>query len=81
MILSGYWMLALDAPCDALFEDIPWSTPEVGRRTMERAHSLGLTLALAPTAYDIDEPAELLRLINDPRCPPSLSAVARSHLR
>ena len=78
---GGYWMLTHNAPCPALFTGIPWSTAAVAETTMQAAASLSLTLALAPTAYDIDEPADLYRLLADPRCPASLRDIATRHLR
>ncbi len=78
---GGYWMLALDAPCPGLFVDIPWSTPAVAETTMARARALNLTVGRAPDCYDIDEPGDLLRLLDDPRCPSSLRTTAAAQLR
>lgn len=78
---GGYWMLTHSAPCPGLFTGIPWSTAETASATMQAAGALSLTLSLAPTAYDIDEPADLHRLLADPRCPPSLRQIATRHLR
>ncbi len=78
---GGYWMMALDAPCPGLFEGIPWSTDAVAATTMRRAADLGLAVTTAPTCYDIDEPADLQRLLNDPRCPPHLRTIAAQQLR
>ena len=67
---GGYWMLAIDAPRAALFARIAWSTDAVFTTTCARAAAL--PIAIAPVCYDIDEPADLLRLLADPRCPPAL---------
>lgn len=69
---GGYWTLAIDAPQPALFQDMPWSTPEVARLTVQAATRLGLRVETLPTCYDIDVPADLDRLRADPACPPSL---------
>ena len=69
---GGYWCLAVDAPCPALFTDIPWSTPAVADATRAAASRAGLAVSDLPTCYDIDAPADLHRLVSDPACPPSL---------
>lgn len=69
---GGYWTLALDAPCPALFEQIPWSTEAVAAATLAAAARLGRKVKLLPTCYDIDAPPDLLRLAADPACPRAL---------
>ena len=53
---GGYYLIWLTQADPALFEGIPWSTPEVLRRTLERAASVGLPATLLPTWYDVDDP-------------------------
>jgi rSAM/selenodomain-associated transferase 1 len=43
----------------ALFDDMPWSTPQVMARTRERLARLGLRAAELPPLADIDGPADL----------------------
>jgi len=59
---GGYYLLGLRAPCPGLFEDMPWSTPAVLSRTLERAQRLGLRVACLPTWFDVDTGADLERL-------------------
>ena len=59
---GGYHLFGLRAPCPALFEDMPWSTPAVLSRTVERARGLGLRVACLPTWFDVDTGADLDRL-------------------
>jgi rSAM/selenodomain-associated transferase 1 len=59
---GGYYLIGLRAPCPALFEDMPWSTPAVLGRTLERAQRLGLRVACLPTWFDVDTGADLERL-------------------
>jgi rSAM/selenodomain-associated transferase 1 len=75
---GGYWMIAVDAPQDSLFTDIPWSSPETLAVTLQRARGEGLAVRTAEMRYDIDTPGDLKRLLADPRCPPVLRAVAQS---
>jgi uncharacterized protein len=74
---GGYYLvgMARDAAPAAggVFRDIPWSTPEVLNRSLERAAKAGLPYHLLPPWYDIDEPADLERAGED--------VDADSHLR
>ncbi|MEL6350000.1 MAG: TIGR04282 family arsenosugar biosynthesis glycosyltransferase, partial [Myxococcota bacterium] len=74
---GGYWMICVDAPQDALFDDVPWSTEAVLKTTVDRAKAMGLAVHMAPTCYDIDTPLDLKRLLEDPRCPLGVRTVAR----
>jgi len=69
---GGYWLVGTARSTPALFESIPWSTPAVQAATLARARAADLTVGVLPRSYDIDEPADLVRLAADPRCPPSL---------
>jgi len=63
---GGYYLLALRRPCPQLFQAIPWSTPEVLPRTLERITEAGLRARLLPERRDVDRvqdlPPELARL-------------------
>jgi rSAM/selenodomain-associated transferase 1 len=59
---GGYYLIGLRSPYPALFESMPWSTPAVLSRTVERAHHLRLRVACLPTWFDVDTGAELERL-------------------
>jgi rSAM/selenodomain-associated transferase 1 len=59
---GGYYLIGMRAPCPALFEHMPWSTPRVLGRTLERAQRLGLRVACLPTWFDVDTGADLERL-------------------
>ena len=59
---GGYYLIGMRAPCPALFENMPWSTPTVLSRTLERAQRLGLRVACLPTWFDVDTGADLERL-------------------
>ncbi|ETX00268.1 MAG: hypothetical protein ETSY1_11830 [Candidatus Entotheonella factor] len=59
---GGYYLIGLRAPCPALFEHMTWSTSDVLTETVRRAKRIGLRVAYLPTWYDIDTPADLVRL-------------------
>jgi len=52
---GGYYLIGLKRAHAALFADVPWSTPEVLPRTLERAAAIGLAVSLLPAWYDIDD--------------------------
>ncbi len=61
---GGYYLVGLKRPTPGLFQDIPWSTPEVLERTLERARELDLHVRLLRPLADVDRlpdvPRELL---------------------
>lgn len=54
---GGYYLLGLRAAPDpaCVFDDIPWSTSDVGRVTMERVAARGLRLARLEEKEDVDD--------------------------
>jgi rSAM/selenodomain-associated transferase 1 len=52
---GGYTLIGLSRPHARVFEDIPWSTPEVHRLTVARAREIGLQVVNLPCWYDVDD--------------------------
>ena len=52
---GGYYLIGLKRPHRHLFAEIAWGTQTVARSTCERAAEIGLTMALLPEWYDIDD--------------------------
>ncbi|MBL8618813.1 MAG: TIGR04282 family arsenosugar biosynthesis glycosyltransferase [Deltaproteobacteria bacterium] len=75
---GGYWALRVRAAAGrpigelsrALFDDMPWSTAQVFAETQRRCAQSKLDLNLLPVDYDVDEPSDLDRLVQDPRLDP-----------
>ena len=59
---GGYCLIGLAAPQAALFIDMPWSTPTVLARTLDRAAAEGLRAVLLESWWDVDTPDDLRRL-------------------
>lgn len=59
---GGYVLLGLRRPLVSVFERIDWSTEQVFAQTLERLREAGATWAALPTLWDVDEPADWLRL-------------------
>ena len=71
---GGYYLLGQrGAPVD-LFTGITMSTPTVYTETLTRAETAGLSVALAPVTFDIDEASDLARLREVLRAAPSPKA-------
>jgi len=59
---GGYTLIGVSKPHPRLFEDIPWSTSEVYRLTLERALEIGLSTRIVHGWYDVDD-SESLRML------------------
>jgi len=59
---GGYYLVGLRAIAPALFRDIPWGSAAVFARTVDAVHKAGLSLALTPPWYDVDDAASLAML-------------------
>jgi rSAM/selenodomain-associated transferase 1 len=59
---GGYTLIGLSKPHARLFADIPWSTPDVYRLTLDRAREIGLPVIAVPTWYDVDDAASFQML-------------------
>ncbi|MGH7476230.1 MAG: TIGR04282 family arsenosugar biosynthesis glycosyltransferase [Longimicrobiales bacterium] len=66
---GGYYLVGLRAAAwprgTVLFDHIPWSTPDVLRRTRERAEKKGLSLRALPGWYDVDGVEDLRQAQRD----------------
>lgn len=62
---DGYCLIGMRKPHAELFQNIPWSTPDVMAATERQAKAAGLSLSVGPTWFDVDTPEELERLKQD----------------
>lgn len=61
---GGYYLIGLKEARDAfLFDRIPWSTPEVLKTTLKKAHDSGISYELLPEKADIDTIDDLKHLL------------------
>jgi rSAM/selenodomain-associated transferase 1 len=59
---GGYYLIGLRTPAPSLLHDIPWGTSDVLEATVQAASHAGLSLALTPPWYDVDDAASLALL-------------------
>ena len=60
---GGYALIGMRRPTTELFADIPWSTSRVLEATCQRSRQLGLTYHETESWEDLDELADLQRLV------------------
>ena len=61
---GGYVLIGMRRLIPEVFERIEWSTPQVMNQTRERMTQAGVDWVEMPTLWDVDEPADWLRLNN-----------------
>lgn len=59
---GGYVLIGMRRMVPEVFEHIEWSTPQVMAQTRERLTQAGVDWLEMPTLWDVDEPADWLRL-------------------
>jgi len=64
---GGYYLIGWKRPLSFLVRDVAMSTPHTLADTLALADAAGLRVALLPPWYDVDEPADLVRLTQDGR--------------
>jgi rSAM/selenodomain-associated transferase 1 len=71
---GGYALIALAQPTPEAFDLPPsaWGGPDVLALTVSALHAAGCTCALLEPVRDLDTPADALRIVADPRCPPAI---------
>ena len=81
---GGYYLIGLREPAPSLFDDIPWSGPEVLKATLARAAELSWPVHLLDEVEDVDDAASLARMLSAvkgtalaPRTQTALAQLAR----
>jgi rSAM/selenodomain-associated transferase 1 len=76
---GGYYLIGMKAIHEHVFEDVPWSTPDVLSRSLERASEIGAQSVLLAPWYDVDDAESLVHLRDElaGRPPPFLTAGLR----
>jgi len=63
---GGYHLIGLNQPMPSLFVDMPWSTPLLFQRTIERIRRLQVTVHSLEPLADLDTPKDLQRYLTQP---------------
>ena len=75
---EGFYAISLRKIHPMLFHDVDWSAPDILRKTIASAQSLGMTVELGREWFDIDSPADLVRLITHPTPPRTTAWLIRN---
>jgi rSAM/selenodomain-associated transferase 1 len=67
---GGYYVIGMSRLEPRVLHDIPWSTPAVMETTRLRCREAGLSVRELPKWYDVDEPSDVLRLLDELRSHP-----------
>ena len=63
---GGYYLIGWRGPHPPLVREVTMSAPDTLAQTLAVAARDGLRVALLPPWYDVDDPADLARLADDP---------------
>lgn len=72
---GGYYLIGMSVPCAGLFRGVTWGTDRVLAETVRAADRLGVRVAFARRAYDVDTLEDLQRLERELRALPTAIAV------
>jgi uncharacterized protein len=64
---GGYYVIGMPRVEPRLLHDVPWGTPAVMDTTRARCRERSLALRELPKWYDVDEPSDVLRLVDELR--------------
>jgi rSAM/selenodomain-associated transferase 1 len=64
---GGYYLVGVANRLSPIFEGIPWSTPEVWQRTIERLQATATAWHALPPWYDVDDEKSLHHLLDNLR--------------
>ena len=64
---GGYYAIGMASLEPGLLRDMPWSTPAVMETTRLRCKEVALPLRELPKWYDVDEPSDVMRLLDEVR--------------
>lgn len=60
---GGYYAIKCRRAVPEMFQGVRWSTPQTREETVAALHTSGLTVAMGPSWFDVDEPDDLLALL------------------
>lgn len=62
---GGYYLVAARPPTPPIFDEIEWGSPQVWPQTMARLKAAQIPCGILPLWYDVDTPADLVRLAEE----------------
>lgn len=71
---GGFYAISASRVDSEMFKGVRWSQPKTLVETMNAIRRCGLSVELGPQWFDVDEPADLERLVAEGGLPPETSA-------
>ena len=79
---GGYYLIGVKRPVPRLLREVRMSTPNVTADTLKLAAEEGLSVALLPVWYDVDDAATMLRLADElAKAPAEVARHTRAFLK
>jgi rSAM/selenodomain-associated transferase 1 len=75
---GGYYAVMFRSLPAGLFDGVEWSTELALEQSLASARKLGMSVDLGPGWYDVDSPADLVKLVGDDM-PPRTRAFLKAH--
>lgn len=75
---GGYWGIATRRVAEGMFDGVEWSTERALEQSVAACERCGLTVGLGREWFDVDSPADLVRLVREPM-PPRTTVWLREH--
>jgi rSAM/selenodomain-associated transferase 1 len=72
---GGFYAIAARRVHPAMFDHVSWSRPDTLLQTVRAIEASGLTVELGSPWFDVDEPRDLERLLEQPDLPPETARV------
>ena len=63
---GGYYLLGLNSPTPAIFQDIPWSADDVLEATLTAARGAGVNIEQLPSLSDVDHLSDWKHILTTP---------------
>jgi glycosyltransferase A (GT-A) superfamily protein (DUF2064 family) len=76
---GGFWGIGARQTRRLMLDEIIWSCPDTFDETVRAIEDAGLTVAVGPAWFDVDEPKDLNRLLMMPNLPPATLRWATRH--
>lgn len=76
---GGYYAIAFRRTHPAMFDGVTWSVATTLDNTAAACRRAGLTVEFGPRWFDVDAPADVLRLLSDPGLRPHTAAWFAQH--
>jgi rSAM/selenodomain-associated transferase 1 len=76
---GGYYAISCRRVHREMFDRVEWSCESTRQQTVEALERAGLSVYIGPRWFDVDDPKDLARLMQEPDIPPNTAAWMREN--